>query len=155
MTDTLSRRTDDDPARRELHAWLNHLDSRVSGLEQTVGVIGLEQKHMTQLFASRLEGLEKSTMLCLAEQRATNLAIQNMASEAVQTPAGRSLVARLDSCDRRIDAVRTDCEDIDRRVGTFETGLGLIRWVGWGGLSTGVIALIWVWARSIGIDLSR
>lgn len=144
MTDF--RRHDDDP----LYERLLRLETQVTALERKTDTLSMEQKHMYDLFSARFSTIERSQDLALSELRGLVSKIDVMAAEADKSPAGRSILAKLsefnDGARERQDGI-SELNEFKQKV---EGALGLLNFVGWSGLCTGAVALIWVALRAMG-----
>jgi hypothetical protein len=145
-----TRRVGDDP--RDLSARLSQVESHVAALEGKVNILSLEQRHMLELFRSQFQSIEKSVEVGITEIRAINAQIGLMASEADKSPAGRALLGRLLEYEKSCRDQEHEIADLKRRADQYDGGLGLVKWLGVGGLVSGLSALLWVWLRVQGVS---
>lgn len=136
------RRHDDDP----LYERLTRLEVQFGTLETKVNTLGLEQKHMLELFGARFSTLERAQDVAISELRSMNSSIASMASEADKSPAGRTLLRAIEDMSENQSERADALDELHEWQSKIEGVLGFVKWMG----LPGVIALLWVALRAFG-----
>ena len=139
---------------RELNARLETLERRyqdlekaVTGLDATVNLLKVEQKHAGELFDARLRGIEKGQELHTSKLDGLAALITTMASDPDKSPAGKALVAHIADVEGRCAAQAATIEELTKWQTRIDGAFLLVKFTGWSGL----IALIVLILRALNI----
>jgi len=132
----------------------SELATKFTALESSVNIVKIEQGHLKELFEARFKGLERGQELQI--EKFDHLAAQllDISQDVNKSPATRLLADQI----RSVDA---SCSEALEKIGRHEvihgelkqwqsnvdTVLGILKWVGAGGIVATIIAIIRVIAK--------
>lgn len=145
--DTHQRRAEDDPLRL-LNGRLVALEQRYASLSgefarltAEVGLVKVEQLHLKELLAARLQVIEQGQAMHNTALEGIRRDIQAMAGDAEKSPAGRALSGEIAVVQQRLDTHSAKHNALKEWQDQVNGVISFLKWVGIAGI---VAIVLWV-----------